>query len=109
MPDGRDRSPTTTPPSSTPPAPPGKPKGALGTHRNINSNIMAGGFSAARAFLRRGEAPPAPDPERAAALDAALGAVLPRHRLLRDAGADRRRGGKIVMMRRWDAGARLAS
>jgi long-chain acyl-CoA synthetase len=27
----------------------GKPKGALGTHRNIVSNIMASGFAAARA------------------------------------------------------------
>ncbi|MGH7024296.1 MAG: AMP-binding protein, partial [Caulobacteraceae bacterium] len=41
----------------------GKPKGALATQRNINSNIMAAGSVGARAFLRRGETPPAPDPD----------------------------------------------
>ena len=40
----------------------GKPKGALGTNRNIVSNIMAVACSNARAFLRRGESPPQPDP-----------------------------------------------
>ena len=40
----------------------GKPKGALGTHRNAGTGIMAGLFSYSRAFLRRGEAPPQPDP-----------------------------------------------
>jgi len=40
----------------------GKPKGALATNRNITSNIMAGGIGGVRAILRRGERPPAPDP-----------------------------------------------
>ena len=40
----------------------GKPKGALATHRNVNSNIMSALCAGARAFLRRGEQPPAPDP-----------------------------------------------
>jgi long-chain acyl-CoA synthetase len=40
----------------------GKPKGALGTHRNIVHNILAGGVGAVRTALRRGEAPPQPDP-----------------------------------------------
>ena len=40
----------------------GKPKGALGTHRSMNANIMAAGFSAARNFLRRGEPVPVIDP-----------------------------------------------
>ncbi len=40
----------------------GRPKGALGTHRNIVSNIMASAFSQTRSILRRGETPPAPDP-----------------------------------------------
>ncbi len=39
----------------------GKPKGALGTQRNLLSNIAASGISAARTYLRRGEMPPAPD------------------------------------------------
>ncbi|MEO9132363.1 MAG: class I adenylate-forming enzyme family protein [Sphingomonas sp.] len=40
----------------------GNPKGALGTHRNLMTNIMSGGYSAARSLLRRGEAIPAPMP-----------------------------------------------
>jgi len=40
----------------------GKPKGALGTHRGVNSNIPSAASSIARHFLRRGEQPPAPDP-----------------------------------------------
>jgi long-chain acyl-CoA synthetase len=41
----------------------GKPKGALATQRNVMSNIMSSMSSAARSFLRRGEMPPAPDPD----------------------------------------------
>jgi long-chain acyl-CoA synthetase len=41
----------------------GKPKGALGTHRNILTNILSVGYSAARAALRRGEAPPEAAPK----------------------------------------------
>ena len=41
----------------------GKPKGALGTNRGVNSNIMTAAAAGARRFLRRGEMPPAPDPE----------------------------------------------
>jgi acyl-CoA synthetase (AMP-forming)/AMP-acid ligase II len=40
----------------------GRPKGALGTHRNLTTNIMSAGFSAARSYLRRGEVPPEPQP-----------------------------------------------
>ncbi len=40
----------------------GKPKGALATQRNVNSNIFSALCAGARAFLRRGEMPPAPDP-----------------------------------------------
>ena len=38
----------------------GVPKGALGTHRNMTTNIMSGGYAGARSILRRGE--PIPDP-----------------------------------------------
>ena len=38
----------------------GKPKGALGTHRNFMTNILSTGYAAARTVLRRGEALPAP-------------------------------------------------
>jgi long-chain acyl-CoA synthetase len=40
----------------------GKPKGAVISHRNILSNFINGASAQARAFLRRGEAPPQPDP-----------------------------------------------
>lgn len=38
----------------------GKPKGALGTHRNLCTNIMTSGYSGACTVLRRGD--PLPDP-----------------------------------------------
>jgi long-chain acyl-CoA synthetase len=40
----------------------GHPKGAVISHRNIISNMFNSASSQARAFLRRGEAPPQPDP-----------------------------------------------
>ncbi len=41
----------------------GKPKGALGTHRNATSTVIAAAFSPSRNFIRRGEMPPMPDPK----------------------------------------------
>ena len=41
----------------------GKPKGALGTHRNLCTNIMSSGYGAACAVLRRGEEIPVPQPK----------------------------------------------
>ena len=38
----------------------GQPKGALGTHRNLCTNIISSAYNGAIAFLRRGEEPPAP-------------------------------------------------
>ena len=40
----------------------GKPKGALGTHRNSTTSVLARPFGQARTFLRRGVPAPAPDP-----------------------------------------------
>lgn len=40
----------------------GRPKGALITHRNFMTNILSTGYATARAALRRGEAPPEPQP-----------------------------------------------
>ena len=82
----------------------GKPKGALGTHRNMTSNIGAGGISAARNFLRAGQPLPELDatklPQRctllvipmfhATGLSATLSPAL-------------NAGGKIVLMRKWEA------
>jgi long-chain acyl-CoA synthetase len=81
----------------------GKPKGALGTHRNMTSNIGAGGVSAARSLLRAGQPLPEADPHKlpqrvgllvvpffhATGLSATLGPTM-------------NAGGKIVLMRRWE-------
>ncbi|WOF45476.1 acyl--CoA ligase [Sphingopyxis indica] len=40
----------------------GNPKGALGTHRNLVTNVLSGGFSSARSALRRGDPLPEPAP-----------------------------------------------
>ena len=82
----------------------GRPKGALGTHRNMTSNVMAGGISGVRNFLRAGQPLPESDPHKlpqratllvvpmfhATGLSATLSPTL-------------NAGGKIVLMRRWDA------
>jgi len=79
----------------------GKPKGALATHRNVNSNIMAGACSAARSFLRRGEAPPAADPDthRATLLSVPFFHATGCFAILNPSLVG---GAKLVMMRRWD-------
>lgn len=41
----------------------GKPKGALGTHRNFMTNILSTGYAAARTILRRGDPLPEPTPK----------------------------------------------
>ena len=80
----------------------GKPKGAMGTHRNVVSNIMAAAFSQARSFVRRGEAPPPPDPQapqRVLLLSVPMFHVTGCFAALMPAVIT---GAKIVVMRRWD-------
>ncbi|HVN00653.1 MAG TPA: class I adenylate-forming enzyme family protein [Caulobacteraceae bacterium] len=80
----------------------GKPKGALATQRNINSNILAGASAAQRAFLRRGETPPAPDPnapQRSMLLSVPFFHATGCFAVLNPICFG---GGKLVMMRRWD-------
>lgn len=80
----------------------GKPKGALGTHRNIVSNIMASGLSGARTYLRRGEMPPAPDlaaPQKGMLLSVPFFHATGCHAVLSPALFA---GAKLVMMRKWD-------
>ncbi len=82
----------------------GKPKGALGTHRNMTSNIGAGGIAAARNFLRAGEPLPELDPTKAPQRCVLL--VVPMFHatgLSATLGPTMNSGGKIVLMRRWDA------
>ena len=76
----------------------GAPKGALGTHRNLMTNIMSSGYGSARLYLRRGEPVPEPTPRviltviplfHVTACSATLMGVV--------AG-----GSTIVYMRKWD-------
>ena len=81
----------------------GKPKGALGTHRNAASTLFARAYGKAAAALRRGETPPAPDPN--APQESTLLSVPYFHvtgcfsTLVPALFA----GVKIATMRRWDA------
>ena len=80
----------------------GKPKGALGSHRNINSNIMASASVAARSFLRRGETPPAPDPDapqRSMLLSVPFFHATGCFAVLNPTVFS---GAKLVLMRKWD-------
>ncbi|MBV9419322.1 MAG: acyl--CoA ligase [Alphaproteobacteria bacterium] len=83
----------------------GRPKGALGTHRNMTSNIIAAGFSAARNFLRKGEpipvvANPMDAPQRATLLSVPFFHATGCFAVL---GPTVVSGGKIVLMRKFDA------
>ena len=81
----------------------GQAKGALGTHRNMLSNIMAAGFSTVRNFVRRGEAPPAVDPKTAPQRISLLSIPF-----FHATGAmailapTMFAGGKLVLMHKWD-------
>ncbi|MGD2131363.1 MAG: class I adenylate-forming enzyme family protein [Maricaulaceae bacterium] len=80
----------------------GKPKGALGSHRNFTTCIFAGGFSAARAFVQRGEVPPTPgpdQPQRRALISVPFFHVTGCEAWLAGAIAA---GSFLVMLRRWD-------
>ncbi|HWA88691.1 MAG TPA: class I adenylate-forming enzyme family protein [Rhizomicrobium sp.] len=80
----------------------GKPKGALGTHRNMLSNIFASASASARNFLRRGEAVPAPDPnlpQRSTLLSVPFFHATGCFAIL---SPSLFAGAKIVMMRKWE-------
>jgi long-chain acyl-CoA synthetase len=86
----------------------GRSKGAVGTHRGGACGVMAHPFSAARAFLRRGEAVPVPDPsapQRVALLSIQLFHVTGCFATL---VPNLFRGGRLVMMRRWELTRALA-
>jgi long-chain acyl-CoA synthetase len=88
----------------------GRPKGALGTHRNMTSNIIAAGFSAARNFLRKGEpipvvANPLDAPQRSTLLSVPFFHATGCFAVL---GPTVVSGGKIVLMRRFDAEKAMA-
>ena len=81
----------------------GKPKGAMGTQRNVLSNLMTAAFSGARAYVRRGQAPPQPDPgqpQRCLLMSIPFFHVTGCFAALMPIIVQ---GGKVVMTRRWDA------
>ena len=79
----------------------GKPKGALGTHRNICGNLLSIGFARARTLLRRGENLPAPGtaPRTATLLSVPFFHATGCHSVL---CANLHAGNKIVLMHRWE-------
>ena len=86
----------------------GKPKGALGTHRNFCTTLFCPALRH-RAWPCFGAARPRPRPTRTRRRSsrAAVGAVFPRHRLPGDADPVLAAGMKIVTMRSWDRRARM--
>jgi long-chain acyl-CoA synthetase len=83
----------------------GHPKGALGTHRNSTSAIVAGAYSLAQACVRRGEPPPQPGAQARSYL-----LVVP---FFHATGCQAImipalfQGAKIVLMHRWDVEAAM--
>ena len=76
----------------------GAPKGALGTHRNLMTNILSSGYAGARAALRRGETPPPPSPR-------VMLTVIPLFHVTACSSAmmgSIATGSTMVFMRRWD-------
>ncbi|HZY14461.1 MAG TPA: class I adenylate-forming enzyme family protein [Beijerinckiaceae bacterium] len=81
----------------------GRPKGALGTHRNSISSVLAHPVSFARSCLRRGEPVPAPDPDapqKASLVSVPFFHVTGCQAILNSAVAN---GAKLVLMHRWNA------
>jgi len=81
----------------------GKPKGAMGSHRNATCAVMAGQFTALRNFLRRGEPLPQPDPaapQRATLMSIPFFHTTGCHAVL---GPSLAAGARLVLMHRWDA------
>jgi long-chain acyl-CoA synthetase len=80
----------------------GKPKGALGTHRNSTVAVLARPFGQARTFLRRGEPVPAPDPnapQKCSLLVVPLFHTTGCHAAMIPSIAA---GVKLVLMHKWD-------
>jgi long-chain acyl-CoA synthetase len=79
----------------------GRPKGALGTHRNIMCNLVNITFTGARAAIRRGDPLPAPpDSQKAVLLPVPFFHVTGCHSAMIPAVAN---GSKLVLMYKWNA------
>lgn len=77
----------------------GNPKGALGTHRNLTTNILSSGYSGARQLLRRGEVPPAAPVARTMLTVIPLFHVTACSASMMGAIAS---GSTLIFMRKWD-------
>ena len=81
----------------------GKPKGALGTHRNMTSNIATSGIAAARNLVRQGEGLPELDSVMSSQRVSLL--VVPMFHatgLSATLSPALNSGGKLILMRRWE-------
>ncbi|WP_245858531.1 class I adenylate-forming enzyme family protein [Sphingomonas guangdongensis] len=81
----------------------GSPKGALGTHRNLATNILSSAYTATRAVLRRGEPVPPPSP-KVALLVIPLFHVTACSAMMTVAIAT---GSTLVFMRKWEPEAAM--
>lgn len=80
----------------------GHPKGALGTHRNICTNLFSSMFARVRSLLRRGEMPEPPDPDApqsGALISVPLFHATGCHSILVPTLFT---GGKLVLMHKWN-------
>lgn len=77
----------------------GNPKGALGTHRNLTTNILSVGFAIARAALRRGDEPAAPSPKVGLMVIPLFHVTACSASLMGSMAV----GNTTIFMRRWDA------
>ena len=77
----------------------GRPKGALGTHRNLCTNVGSSAFARARRALQEGEAPPGEDQQAITLVSVPFFHVTGCHSRL---AIGTFQGGKIITMRRWD-------
>lgn len=80
----------------------GRPKGALATNRAVNTAVLTGAAAGARSFLRKGEAPPAPDPDapqRSSLISVPFFHVTGLMAILNPSLFG---GAKLVMMYKWD-------
>jgi long-chain acyl-CoA synthetase len=83
----------------------GHPKGALGTHRNSTSAIIAGAYSLAQAYVRRGETPPEPGTQvRAYLLVVPFFHATGCQAIMIPAAFQ---GAKLVLMHRWEPEAAM--
>jgi steroid-24-oyl-CoA synthetase len=78
----------------------GRPKGALGTHRNICGNLLSLAFAARRAQLRAGTAPESTPGQNVYLLSVPFFHATGCHSVL---VANVAAGGKLVLMHKWDA------